>query len=141
MHNEAYDLKSLKLPRLVGPALKLVTWLVENPLSRGLIAAALFENGGINYLRSYPANDPPTFHPHPPPSTDHDHDSAVPVEALKALISNGRTGLGFAFKSASDYFLAYQQGAASPVEVAERLLAAIEASNAYQPAQIGRAHV
>lgn len=134
MHNDAYDLKSLKLPRLAGPTLKLVTWLVENPLSRGLIANALFENGGINYLRAYPAKDPPTFHPHPPPSTEHRHDSEVPVDVMKALVSNGKPGLGFAFKSASDYFMAYQQGAVSPIEVAERLLAAIEASNAQQPA-------
>ena len=47
----AYDLKSLKLPKLYGKMLTLFTGLVRSKLTRPLLIGSLLENGGIPKLR------------------------------------------------------------------------------------------
>ncbi len=116
----AYELQSLKLPKLTGAGLSAFTAAVENPASRALLLGGLLENGGIPKLRRITLQEPPTFFPlvQPERSTPGD----------QAAFEPGASPDGFPYRTARDYATAYREGTLSPVEVAERVLAAIEAS-------------
>ncbi len=116
----AYELHSLNLPRLTGLALTAFTTAVENPLSRGLLLPGLLENGGIPRLRRMVLDEPPTYYALVPP------DGSSPGEV--AGFTPGLPPTGFPYRTASDYSAAYRQGSLSPLEAAQRVLAAIEAS-------------
>jgi Asp-tRNA(Asn)/Glu-tRNA(Gln) amidotransferase A subunit family amidase len=115
-----YNLESLKLPKLTGAALKAFTAAVENPASRALLLGGLLENGGIPKLRRLTLQEPPTLFPLAHPE-EHFLPGPAPFEAGAPL-------QGFPYRTARDYAEAYRQGSLSPVEAAERVLAAIEAS-------------
>lgn len=116
-----YELKSLNLPRLTGLALKLFTNAVETPITRRLLLGGLLENGGIPRLRRLQLDEPPTFYPLVRPSGDGARDEPA--------FDPGPQPQGFPYPTARDYAVAYHQGTTSPVEVAERLLEAIAASD------------
>ncbi len=59
----AYELKSLKLPKLTGAGLSAFTAAVENPVSRALLLGGLLENAGIPKLRRITLQEPPTLFP------------------------------------------------------------------------------
>jgi Asp-tRNA(Asn)/Glu-tRNA(Gln) amidotransferase A subunit family amidase len=116
-----YELQSLKLPRLNGLALKLFTAVVENRLTRGLLIASLLENGGIPKLRRTHLDEAPTFYPLvAPPAAGAFQETAF---------EPGPQPQGFPYRTAHDYAAAYRQGALTPVEVAERVMNAIAASD------------
>jgi Asp-tRNA(Asn)/Glu-tRNA(Gln) amidotransferase A subunit family amidase len=115
-----YELKSLKLPKLTGAGLSAFTAAVENPVSRALLLGGLLENGGIPKLRRITLQEPPTLFPLVQP------EGGVQVE--KAPFEPGAPPENFAYLTARDYAKAYRNGTLSPVEVAERVLSAIEAS-------------
>jgi Asp-tRNA(Asn)/Glu-tRNA(Gln) amidotransferase A subunit family amidase len=117
----AYELQSLKLPKLSGAGLAAFTAAVENPASRALLLGGLLENGGIPKLRRITLQEPPTFYPlvQPDQSTPRDQVAFEPGAAPK----------DFPYLTARDYAKAYRDGTLNPVEVAERVLAAIEASD------------
>jgi hypothetical protein len=58
----AYELTSLKLPKLTGSGLAAFTAAVENPTSRALLLGGLLENGGIPKLRRITLQEPPAFY-------------------------------------------------------------------------------
>lgn len=116
----AYELRSLKLPKLTGAGLSAFTAAVENPVSRALLLGGLLENGGILKLRRITLQEPPTFYPLVQPERD--------AQAESAPFAPGAPPKDFAYLTARDYAKAYREGTLSPVEVAERVLAAIEAS-------------
>jgi Asp-tRNA(Asn)/Glu-tRNA(Gln) amidotransferase A subunit family amidase len=132
MTNPVYDLKSLNLPRLSGPTLALVTWLVEHPATSWIVAGSLFENSGINKLRSLNIDEPPTFEPRP--TTNHEPTSAVPNDPLETIagVNFASNQLSFTYPTIGDYARAYREGSLNPSMVAERTLAAIEAGNTHQ---------
>lgn len=132
MSENEYDLKSLHLPRLAGPSLALVANLVENRLTRGLISKTLFENAGITWMRTLDIDDVPTPQPTPPPFKPVSEAPAF-SQVFAELSSERPTLTGFNHNTVLDYAQAYRAGSVSPVEVADRALAAIEASNAHQP--------
>ena len=122
----SYDLKSVQLPRLAGPALALFVSLVENPLTRGLLLPQLLKSGGIRALRSLLVDEPPTFQPPVPPAEQPQAAPGPYLEALEALsAASPAAAKGFAFHTAGEYAATYRSGAADPVAVAERLLQAI----------------
>jgi Asp-tRNA(Asn)/Glu-tRNA(Gln) amidotransferase A subunit family amidase len=121
-----YELKPLNLPRLTGTGLKLFTALVENPASRALLINTLLENAGIPKLRRMDFPDPPTFLPLVPPKS---HISFSPDGFTPGTLPDH-----FPYKTAADYRSAYQTGALTPVDVANRVLDAIEASEHTEPA-------
>jgi len=116
----AYELKSLKLPKLTGAGLSAFTAAVENPASRALLLGGLLENGGIPKLRRITMQEPPTLYPLVQP------EQAALVE--QAPFEPGSPPKDFTYLTARDYAKAYRDGTISPVEVAERVLAAIDLS-------------
>jgi Asp-tRNA(Asn)/Glu-tRNA(Gln) amidotransferase A subunit family amidase len=115
-----YELHSLNLPKLTGVGLQLFAAAVENPASRALLIGSLLENGGIPKLRRTTLNETPTLYPLVAPQVD-SQPEIVPFQP-------GAQPEAFPYRTVRDFAAAYRQGALSPVEVAERVLAAIEAS-------------
>jgi Asp-tRNA(Asn)/Glu-tRNA(Gln) amidotransferase A subunit family amidase len=114
-----YELRSLNLPKLTGAGLQAFTALVENPLTRHLLLGGLLENGGIPKLRNRVFDEAPLFYPLVQPQAD----QAEPV-----AFQPGPPPQSFPYRTARDYTTAYRSGSLTPLEVAERVLAAIEAS-------------
>ena len=57
-----YDLQSVKLPRLSGPLLRFLVWIVEGPLY-GLVLPSLLRSAGVENLRKQTIGEPPTLYP------------------------------------------------------------------------------
>ena len=127
--NDAYDLKSVKLPYLAGAALKAFVGTLEGPLGRALIPN-LLQSAGVTHLRHRHFEEAPTNFPIHFMGALATEASAVPAAEWP---QESRPGPGFRFASAWDYAAAYRSGAASPEEVAGKVLAAIESSNAVKP--------
>lgn len=125
MKNE-YDLKSVKLPYLAGGMLKLFASLVEGPL-RGLLTPSLFQSAGINWLRKQHFDENPTYQPIHFTGELQKEASAVPPNEMPREAGKTR---GFQFASAFDFADAYRNGITTPEEVAGKVLAAIQASDA-----------
>ncbi len=126
-----YDLKSVKLPYLVGLPLHLFVVLLESPL-RGLMIPSLLRSAGITRLQEQQINEPPTLYPiHPftgPPASG---SGSVPPGEWPGPLA--QPGSGFRFATVHDYARAYQEGKTTPDEVAHKVLEAIEASNGANP--------
>ena len=102
----AYDLKSVDMPRMMGPILRLIVILAESPL-RGLLIPSLLQTCGITCLREQTIDDPPTmrpihhtgiiaFEPWAIPEVEWPRASTAPVP-------------GFHFATAHDYARAYRE--------------------------------
>jgi hypothetical protein len=125
---EQYDLTSLDLPRLQGRSLDLFAASLDNGLMRAALLGKLLKDGGINRLRETAVAAPPTYYP---------------LSLEEAAAARDRTGVDPAalvdealaapnptrFNNIADYARAYREGAATPVAVAERVLAAIATSD------------
>jgi len=120
-----YELKSLNLPKLTGNGLIAFTALMENPLSRQLLSGSLLENGGIPKLRRTNLEESPTFYPLAAPASE----NPFPIEPFEADEKPKK----LPFATARDYRRYYQDGSLSPLDVAQRVLEAVEASEKAQP--------
>ncbi len=124
-----YDLESVKLPYFSGILLKLIARIMESPL-RVLLRSSVFKSSGIAALRKRPFTEPPTLpvfvHDVPSPQTE-----AIPPERWPQ--AGGKKPSGFSFASVFDYARAYRNAGPTPVDVAERLLKAIEKSDTTDP--------
>ncbi len=116
----AYELHSLKLPKLTGISLKAFTATVENPTTRPLLLNSMLDSGGIPKLRRITPQETPTFFPLVQPEN-----GRLPEQAA---FEPGAPPQGFPYRTVRDYAEAYRRGEISPLEVAERVLSAIEAS-------------
>ena len=126
-----YDLKSIKLPYLAGATLRLFIKLLEGPL-RALLIPSLFKSAGISWLREQKYAEPPTFLPLSEGGRLANRSEAVPEHEWPSRPAPQAPG--FHFSSVQDYAQAYREGRLTPEEVAERVLEAIDASDATQPA-------
>jgi len=97
------------------------TSTVENPLSRPLLLGSLLENGGIPKLRQSTFEEAPTFYP----LVEGKQESNDEAQSFEA----GAPPHGFPYRTIRDYADAYRQGTLNPVEAAERVLSAIDASD------------
>jgi Asp-tRNA(Asn)/Glu-tRNA(Gln) amidotransferase A subunit family amidase len=123
-----YDLKSVKLPHLSGLLLRLFVTLLESPLG-SLIAPILLRNAGITWLREQQIDELPTLYPIAAHTTmPSSKTKGVPSQELPESLVYTRAG--FHFNTVHDYVRAYQEGKTTPIEVANKLLKAIEASDA-----------
>ncbi len=129
MPQTTYDLKSVKLPRLVGAPLRAFVAAIENPLTRGAIIPNLLHSGGITQLRQLALDDPPTFLP----LWDAHARDASPLDLTRFVQTPRARGKGFAFTTTRAYYDAYRAGVTTPEQVAEQVLAAIDDSNARTP--------
>jgi Asp-tRNA(Asn)/Glu-tRNA(Gln) amidotransferase A subunit family amidase len=120
-----YDLKSLNLPKLTGTALKLFAAAVENPALRGALMPGLLKNGGIPDLGQITLEEVPTIYPFVEPQ-DHIHPQGFKAD------KEGKPR-NFPFRTITDYANAYRKGETTPLEVAEKVLAAIEDSKNSTP--------
>ena len=59
----AYDLKSVKLPRMAGGTLKAFVALLDNATMRALLLPQLLASAGITGWRKSSVDDAPTFQP------------------------------------------------------------------------------
>jgi Asp-tRNA(Asn)/Glu-tRNA(Gln) amidotransferase A subunit family amidase len=122
--NPSYDLKPVYAPRLRGAALRLVVALLERPAIRSLIAPWLTANLGLRELHVANINERPTFLPlHARGKT-----AAPSSSSTEAPRDLPRTP-DFRFRGIRDYQAAYQKGAVTPEQVADRALEAIAASD------------
>ena len=125
-----YDLKSVKLPYLSGPLLKVFVKLLEGPL-RGLLIPSLFESSGITAIRKKNYTELPTTSPITFTGSLAVKDQAVPEREWPSKPAPDSPG--FHFASVHDYASAYREGSFTPEDVARRVLEAIAASNASNP--------
>ncbi|MCK6538605.1 MAG: amidase [Anaerolineales bacterium] len=125
-NNTLYDLKSVKLPYLAGGMLKLFASLVEGPLGR-LLTPSLFESAGINWLRKQQYDENPTYFPLHVSGKLQERESAVPEDEAPRAASRTK---GFRLPSVFDFAKAYRDGRITPEEVAQKVLDAIQASDA-----------
>jgi len=116
----SYNMRSLKLPVLTGAGLKLFTALVENKFTRLFLIGSLLENGGIPKLRQERFDEAPTFYPLIEPDTK--------LAVKFPTFSFTKKPKDFPYRTASDYVKAYKDGSLTPLQAAELVLTAIEAS-------------
>jgi Asp-tRNA(Asn)/Glu-tRNA(Gln) amidotransferase A subunit family amidase len=133
MSDPTYDLKSVKLPRFAGFALRLFVWLIENPATRWLLIGPLLKQGGITRLRELQIEEPPTYLPVHPPSSPQRRVPSTLGDLARPGIPK-KVSASFAFASIADFASAYRSGTSTPSEVAELVIQAIAASNAATPA-------
>jgi Asp-tRNA(Asn)/Glu-tRNA(Gln) amidotransferase A subunit family amidase len=121
-----YNLESLRLPVLQGAMLKLFAAAVGNPLVRPLLLGSLLKSGGVTRIRTLKVNETPLPSPLVPSP-----EPGGPLSAQKLGLyadgSDNHTG-GLPFSTIGDYDRAYR-GGTTPLQVAERIIAAIEADD------------
>jgi Asp-tRNA(Asn)/Glu-tRNA(Gln) amidotransferase A subunit family amidase len=126
----SYDLKSMKLPYLVGFPLRLFVALLEGPFGK-LLAPGLLKSAGVSDFRVKEITDPPTLIPIHYTGQYSQTISALPRCEMPSPVPN--SGPGHRFRTVYDYVKAYQEKKITPLEVAERVWDAIEHSNQSEP--------
>ncbi len=120
-----YDLASVKLPKLSGFVLRLLTGLMESPF-QGLVKSSLLDKSGIGWFRRQSYNDPPTYYPSYKTSDQSTKNPAGQPVLSPSPVKTPEAG--FHFNTIIDYAQAYSESKISPVDVARRLLNAIDES-------------
>jgi Asp-tRNA(Asn)/Glu-tRNA(Gln) amidotransferase A subunit family amidase len=123
-----YDLKSLKLPKLSGKTLDLFAGALRNPILHSLILPSLLENGGIPKLRQLKLSEPPTLYPL---NGNGYNGRSMTVSELYDWVDE--SGTSTPYSTVSDYAKAYRSGITTPLEVAGKVLDAINASDRLEP--------
>lgn len=121
----AYDLKSLKLPKLYGKMLTLFTGLVRSKLTRPLLIGSLLENGGIPKLRKIKFDEAPTNFPLSIPDEHASGHASLPLEEL-TLDRLNREDLPFDL--IKDLAIAFRKGQFTPIHAAEHVIYSVERS-------------
>ena len=126
----AYDLKSVKMPRLAGATLSVLVRVIENGIGGALVGGKLVADTGIGTLRSARVDDAPTFLP----VCAFDGPAATPGEraSLAELLERTKgwaKPAGLATATVADYASAYQSAKTTPIAVIDRLLAMIAESD------------
>jgi Asp-tRNA(Asn)/Glu-tRNA(Gln) amidotransferase A subunit family amidase len=133
MSDQKYDLVSVKLPRFAGFALRFFVGLIESPLTRWLLIGPLLKQGGITALRDLQIEEPPTLLPLHSKTGPFRMTPSPVRQATKVRPAKKAPG-SFAFHSIVDFAAAYKKKTSTPEQVAERVIEAIAASNAADPA-------
>ncbi len=119
-----YDLKSAKAPRLTGGGLSAAVSLLENRAARAVLAPGLMRDTGVAAFRDIVLVEPPSVAPRlPRPASMPAAAAAAPTD-LGAL-AKARATPGFRFETVGDFARAYSDGRTTPLEVAEKLFAAL----------------
>lgn len=130
----AYDLKSVKVPRLAGFGLRLFAALLDRASLRALVLPKLLNDAGILDFRKDHPVQAPTMLPLVPPEDRVLAERPLPVAEQTAFFERVTAATPQSnaqiFATVRDFAAAYRTGACSPVDVAERVIAAIADSNA-----------
>lgn len=124
----AYDLKSIHLPVLSGAPLRVATKLMEFSATGQVLAPKLIKDAGILLLREESVEEAPTLLP----THDMPENPREPAN-LQAIAKSNSASKGFQFHTSADFTQAYESGSLTPEDVAQKVLAAIEASNQMHP--------
>ena len=136
----AYDVKPVNAPRLAGLALRLFTRLTERPLIGRPIRAHLKAQIELPRLRRLDVEgEAPTElqlrrRLEDEAGTPLESDNPLRVSNEAASFRGGPPSEGFQFTTVADYALAFRQGDATPLDVAQRVLDATRASESASPA-------
>ncbi len=124
--SDKYDVVPLKAPRLTGVVLKFLVGLAECDLWGRLLRTEMKKTAGIQRFRETPCEASPIVEPLPQ-APGSGGSGAVDVASVAALAQGGK---GFRFETVADFHQAYREGSLTPLEVAQRVSAAIAASEA-----------
>eukprot|EP00048_Salpingoeca_helianthica_P009954 m.142815 g.142815 ORF g.142815 m.142815 type:complete len:600 (+) comp14977_c6_seq1:363-2162(+) len=128
----AYDLVPAVAPRLAGTMLTVFATIVRLPIIGSFLAQLLYVENHFHKLRKFVALHPevPTYYPLVIPTADelqaHAALAAQPQTLFPPRAAIGADG--FRYWAAQDFVDAYLSGTTTPTQVAERLIAAVEAS-------------
>jgi Asp-tRNA(Asn)/Glu-tRNA(Gln) amidotransferase A subunit family amidase len=130
-HTEVpYDLRSVSLPRLTGTPLRTLVWALESCF-RGLVIPGLLQRAGIKTFREQQFDDPPTMHPVASLGASASTAGGLKVEEWPGASTS--PAQGFRFSSVHDFAALYRAGKTTPEEVAQQVIAAIDASESTDP--------
>ena len=126
-----YDLKSLDLPKLYGSMLNIFAAVTGSKLTRPLLIGSLLENGGIPKLRAIKFAEEPTNFPLVIPAEHAAAHMDLPQQ-VPPVSRHSREQLPH--NMIRDFASAYQEGALTPLQVAEEVIKAIAGSQQTTPA-------
>ena len=124
-----YDIESAQLPYLHGIGLKIFVRALRWPVLGPLLVDNLLGTAGIKAFRQKQFSEEPTLMPL------HFVDDPAREYAVPKFDSGGGAACpeGFRFTAAEDFHQSYLGGQVSPVDVADRVIAAIADSNQHDP--------
>lgn len=125
-----YDLAPIKVPRVAGTPLRALCAVVESASLGGFVQRQMQGNLGIDRFRQAATEAPVAFGPPIPRGAG--GGEALDLEALTSRPPPASDG--FRFESAADFARAYAEGRLTPVDVAERVIAATKDTEAHTPA-------
>jgi Asp-tRNA(Asn)/Glu-tRNA(Gln) amidotransferase A subunit family amidase len=126
---DAYNLRTLSLPRLSGAPLRLFAAALDRAWTRRLLTGRLLTQGGIAALRENRFPEPPTFYPmHLPEATSACALPPADARAVERAVLERFNNEPF--PNLVDYARAYREGRATPLSVAEAALEAMAQSDA-----------
>ncbi len=124
-----YDLSSLKLPVLKGTMLAIFAALLDRKLTRNLILPNLLKQGGIVKLKNLKISVDPTLYPLEDPAGS--EPQLLSIAEVEQFL--GEYEFGIIYHTVRDFAVAYRSGETTPLEVAEKALGMIEASDRLNP--------
>jgi len=127
---DVYDLQSAQFPYLAGFALKLLVKAMESP-AKALLLPKLLRDAGITQFRELNISEVPTFYPFHNISQELKETPPVTLAELEKVAMCATPDK--VLPSVSDYAKAYRNNSATPLQVAEQVIKAIEHSNNAAP--------
>jgi Asp-tRNA(Asn)/Glu-tRNA(Gln) amidotransferase A subunit family amidase len=100
---------------------------LENPVTGALLSPRLMRDAGIERFRAQVLTEAPSVAPPLPRPATISSGAVVSPRDLETLAGTVRDARGFHFETIGDYARAYREGRLTPENVADRLIAALEA--------------
>ena len=122
----AYDLESVDLPILHGSPLKVFVKLLESESIGRLMSKKLLADTGFAAIRDRELDTAPTLQPLHPWSEEKEPSDS---QSLEDLTTRSDQHPGWQPRTISDFTSAYRDKTTSPLDVAEKVITAIEESN------------
>ncbi|MCP5205808.1 MAG: amidase [Hahellaceae bacterium] len=123
----SYDLKSLHVPRVWGRALRTLVSLLENGYTNQIVKKQLFKEGGLSRLNDIYIDNPPVNMPQHEATAERDPGKIEAAEKAFSRHHPNYSHSDFQYPSYRHYAEAYRQQQASPVQIAERIIDALDA--------------
>lgn len=125
-----YDLKTLSFPELTGLGLKLSAGMLGNPLLQSLFAPRLLRDAGITRFRTLAFDEDPSFTPiHGFEDQPLDFVGGI-IDPIAEFTSSLKADFPCTRSGVMAYVHAYQRGESDPVEVASKIVNAVDKNNA-----------
>ena len=132
MSSSEFEPETIKAPTASGAKLKMMTTLIESSLTGAVLGKVLLKNVGVPTMRRSQATDPFPLKPPLPSSQPTQLARSMDPAELSKIPALPPTD-GFRFETIADFVEAYQSGAVSPEQVAEKVLAFRRESDSLDP--------